>query len=81
MFPECCDERLAALCSPELGACMDSQFGEVLGTEEVGQFVMLAAGHGILKVASIVGVGSGTVQRVAKDCADRERPLHSAETG
>jgi DNA invertase Pin-like site-specific DNA recombinase len=41
----------------------------------------LAAGHGILKVASIVGVGSGTVQRVAKDCADRERPLHSAETG
>src|SRR6516165_6204738 len=32
--------RLAALCSPELGACMDSQFGEVLGTE-VGQFVML----------------------------------------
>src|ERR1700760_3983420 len=26
----------------------------------------LAAGHGILKVASIVGVGSGTVQRVAK---------------
>jgi DNA invertase Pin-like site-specific DNA recombinase len=26
----------------------------------------LAAGHGILKVASIVGVGSGTVQRIAK---------------
>jgi DNA invertase Pin-like site-specific DNA recombinase len=26
----------------------------------------LAAGHGILKVASLVGVGSGTVQRVAK---------------
>jgi DNA invertase Pin-like site-specific DNA recombinase len=26
----------------------------------------LAAGHGMLKVASIVGVGSGTVQRVAK---------------
>jgi DNA invertase Pin-like site-specific DNA recombinase len=26
----------------------------------------LAAGHGILKVASMVGVGSGTVQRVAK---------------
>jgi hypothetical protein len=26
----------------------------------------LAAGHGILKVAGIVGVGSGTVQRVAK---------------
>ena len=28
------------MCSPKLGACMDSQFGEVLGTE-VGQFVML----------------------------------------
>ena len=27
----------------------------------------LAAGHGILKVASIVGVGSGTVQRVARE--------------
>jgi DNA invertase Pin-like site-specific DNA recombinase len=26
----------------------------------------LAAGHGILKVANIVGVGSGTVQRVAR---------------
>ena len=26
----------------------------------------LVAGHGILKVASIVGVGSGTVQRVGR---------------
>ena len=32
----------------------------------------LAAGHGILKVASIVGVGSGTVQRVARRGADAE---------
>jgi DNA invertase Pin-like site-specific DNA recombinase len=31
----------------------------------------LAAGHGILKVAKIVGVGSGTVQRVKKEMADR----------
>jgi len=27
----------------------------------------LAAGHGILKVAKIVGVGSGTVQRVKRE--------------
>jgi|SRR3954471_3012182 len=40
LLPERCDERLAALCSPELGACIDSQFGEILGTE-VSQFVML----------------------------------------
>src|SRR6478672_2550663 len=40
LLPECGDKRLAALCSPELGACMDSQFGEVLGTK-VGQLVML----------------------------------------
>ena len=27
----------------------------------------LAAGHGILKVAALVGVGSGTVQRVKRE--------------
>lgn len=30
----------------------------------------LGAGHGILKVAKIVGVGSGTVQRVKREMAD-----------
>ena len=29
----------------------------------------LAAGHGILKVAKLVGVGSGTVQRIKKEMA------------
>jgi DNA invertase Pin-like site-specific DNA recombinase len=29
----------------------------------------LSAGHGILKVAKIVGVGSGTVQRVKREMA------------
>jgi DNA invertase Pin-like site-specific DNA recombinase len=29
----------------------------------------LATGHGILKVAKLVGVGSGTVQRVKKEMA------------
>jgi hypothetical protein len=40
LLPKCGDERLAALGSPELGACMDSQFGEVHGTE-IGQLVIL----------------------------------------
>lgn len=31
----------------------------------------LAAGHGILKVAKIVGCGSGTVQRVKREMAGR----------
>jgi DNA invertase Pin-like site-specific DNA recombinase len=31
----------------------------------------LAAGHGILKVAKIVGCGSGTVQRVKREMADQ----------
>jgi DNA invertase Pin-like site-specific DNA recombinase len=30
----------------------------------------LATGHGILKVAKLVGVGSGTVQRIKKEMAD-----------
>jgi DNA invertase Pin-like site-specific DNA recombinase len=44
---------------------------KTLGRPSVGRTVEeairqhLAAGHGILKVAKIVGVGSGTVQRVA----------------
>jgi hypothetical protein len=29
----------------------------------------LSAGHGILKVAAMVGVGSGTVQRIRKEMA------------
>ena len=29
----------------------------------------LSAGHGILKVAALVGVGSGTVQRVKREMA------------
>ena len=29
----------------------------------------LAAGHGILKVANLVGVGFGTVQRIKRDLA------------
>jgi DNA invertase Pin-like site-specific DNA recombinase len=33
----------------------------------------LAAGHGILKVASLVGVGSGTVQRVAAAASLRQK--------
>jgi len=32
----------------------------------------LAAGHGILKVAALVGVGSGTVQRVRRDVLDEK---------
>jgi len=51
-----------------------------LGRPPVGRKVeeairhQLAAGHGILKVAKLVGVGSGTVQRVK-----REMPAQSAE--
>jgi DNA invertase Pin-like site-specific DNA recombinase len=46
--------------------------GKALGRPQVGRKVedairqQLAAGHGILKVAKIVGAGSGTVQRVKK---------------
>ena len=40
-------------------------------SDEVEQQIrtQLAAGHGILKVAGIVGVGSGTVQRVKRAMA------------
>ena len=46
-----------------------------LGRPPVGRKVeaairqQLGAGHGILKVAKIVGVGSGTVQRVKREMA------------
>jgi DNA invertase Pin-like site-specific DNA recombinase len=49
--------------------------GKKLGSPSVGQNVeksirqQLHAGHGILKVAKIVGCGSGTVQRVRKSMA------------
>ena len=55
--------------------------GKKLGRPKVGRKVeeairhQLSAGHGILKVAKIVGVGSGTVQRVK-----REMVAHVAET-
>jgi DNA invertase Pin-like site-specific DNA recombinase len=54
--------------------------GKKLGRPKVGRKVeeairhQLSAGHGILKVAKIVGVGSGTVQRVK-----REMVAHVAE--
>ena len=47
--------------------------GKKLGRPSVGRKVeeairqQLDAGHGILKVAAMVGVGSGTVQRVKKE--------------
>jgi DNA invertase Pin-like site-specific DNA recombinase len=56
------------------------QQGKKLGRPKVGRKVEeairhhLSAGHGILKVAKIVGVGSGTVQRVK-----REMVVHMAE--
>ena len=46
-----------------------------LGRPQVGKMIeetirrQLGAGHGILKVAKLVGVGSGTVQRVKKEMA------------
>jgi DNA invertase Pin-like site-specific DNA recombinase len=49
--------------------------GKRLGRPAVGQKVEnairqhLGAGHGILKVAKIVGCGSGTVQRIKKEMA------------
>jgi DNA invertase Pin-like site-specific DNA recombinase len=49
--------------------------GKALGRPQVGRKVgdairqQLGAGHGILKVAKIVGCGSGTVQRVKRNIA------------
>jgi hypothetical protein len=49
---------------------------KTLGRPSVGRKVeeairqQLGAGHGILKVAKIVGVGSGTVQRVKRAMSD-----------
>jgi DNA invertase Pin-like site-specific DNA recombinase len=49
--------------------------GKTLGRPQVGRKVedairhQLGAGHGILKVAKIVGCGSGTVQRVKRNIA------------
>jgi DNA invertase Pin-like site-specific DNA recombinase len=49
--------------------------GKKLGRPMIGTKVedairqQLGAGHGILKVARIVGVGSGTVQRVKREMA------------
>ena len=43
----------------------------------------LSAGNGLLKVAALVGAGSGTVQRVKREMAEQlaERPrLHPGET-
>ena len=40
LLPEGCDERLAALCSPQFGTGKVTQLGEVSGTE-ICQFVML----------------------------------------
>ncbi len=51
--------------------------GRTLGRPSVGRTVEeairqeLALGHGILKVAKIVGCGSGTVQRVKRETADQ----------
>jgi DNA invertase Pin-like site-specific DNA recombinase len=48
-----------------------------LGRPAVGKKIedtisqQLGAGHGILKVAALVGVGSGTVQRVKREMASR----------
>jgi DNA invertase Pin-like site-specific DNA recombinase len=52
-----------------------SEGKKTLGRPKVGSKVeeairqQLGAGHGILKVAKIVGVGSGTVQRVKREMA------------
>lgn len=49
--------------------------GKTLGRPSVGRTIedairqQLGAGHGILKVAKIVGCGSGTVQRVKREMA------------
>lgn len=40
LLPEGCDEGLAALCAPKLGACVGAEFSEVPWTE-VGQLMML----------------------------------------
>ena len=51
--------------------------GTKLGRPKVGRKVEeairhhLSAGHGILKVAAMVGVGSGTVQRVKREMAEQ----------
>jgi hypothetical protein len=51
---------------------------KTLGRPKVGPKVEeairdhLLAGHGILKVAKLLGVGSGTVQRVKRDMAATE---------
>jgi DNA invertase Pin-like site-specific DNA recombinase len=51
--------------------------GKKLGRPKVGRKVedairlQLSAGHGILKVAKIVGCGSGTVQRVKREIAGK----------
>jgi DNA invertase Pin-like site-specific DNA recombinase len=42
----------------------------------------LAKGVGILKVAKSLGIGTGTVQRIANDLGERkaiERPLHAEQ--
>jgi DNA invertase Pin-like site-specific DNA recombinase len=52
------------------------QQGKKLGRPKVSSKVenairsQLKAGNGILKVAALVGVGSGTVQRVKREMAD-----------
>ena len=50
--------------------------GKKLGRPSVGRKIEkairqeLEAGHGILKVAKLVGVGSGTVQRVKREMVE-----------
>jgi DNA invertase Pin-like site-specific DNA recombinase len=48
--------KLKAIGRPRLSLQLEQQIKDQLTT-----------GHGILKVASIVGVGSGTVQRIKRD--------------
>jgi DNA invertase Pin-like site-specific DNA recombinase len=65
-------------CATGLMAGLDrvrAEEGKKLGRPQVGQKVeeairqQLRDGHGILKVAKIVGCGSGTVQRVKRETA------------
>ncbi len=66
---------LLTLLRPAAGLDRVRQQGKKLGRPKVPAKVEasirlhLNAGHGILKVAKIVGVGSGTVQRVKREMA------------
>ena len=63
--------------------------GKKLGRPTIGGKVedairqQLGAGHGILKVARLVGCGSGTVQRVKRemDAVSDQMPSTTAQTG